>query len=276
MLTSRRGGSRGIGAFESSDEPVAKFDKPRSKELRHQYFRWLWPYRFAIGGLFVLALVAAALDLAWPLALKAIIDLLNSPRPSDQTRHLLNLYGVGILLVLVCKQSTETLRAYRSTVLNSKVIVRLRRRLFHALLHLSMGDLSDLKSGGIVSRLSVDIDSVSGLIQAAMIGPGVAAVRIVLTLAVLCFMSWRLAIAAMVIVPPLAPSSYFWVRRIRPIFQATQSDRNDVDSRVNETFGGIRVVRSFRREPHEERSYAVGHHTIIRKYLSAERHANGA
>ena len=40
---------------------------------------------------------------------------------------------------------------------------------------------------------------------------------------------------------------------------------------MNETFGGIRVVRSFRREPHEERSYAVGHHTIIRKVLYAER-----
>ena len=61
------------------------------------------------------------------------------------------------------------------------------------------------------------------------------------------------------------------MRRIRPVYQATQADRTDVDARVNETFGGIRVVRSFRREPHEERSYAVGHHTIIRKFLFAER-----
>jgi ATP-binding cassette subfamily B protein/subfamily B ATP-binding cassette protein MsbA len=40
---------------------------------------------------------------------------------------------------------------------------------------------------------------------------------------------------------------------------------------VTETFGGLRVVRAFRRERREERDYAVAHHTIIRKNLLAER-----
>ena len=38
---------------------------------------------------------------------------------------------------------------------------------------------------------------------------------------------------------------------------------------MTEAFGGIRVVRSFRREAHERHDYAVGHHTVIRKTLLA-------
>src|SRR5207253_8210268 len=43
-----------------------------------------------------------------------------------------------------------------------------------------------------------------------------------------------------------------------------------IDARVTETFGGIRIVRSFRREAREQQNYAVGHHTVIRKGLLAE------
>ena len=57
---------------------------------------------------------------------------------------------------------------------------------------------------------------------------------------------------------------------MRPIFRSMGADCADVDSRVAETFGGIRVVCAFRREPREERAHAVGHHTIIRKGLFAQ------
>lgn len=254
------------GSREPPRPPAAQ-----RKHLRRQYARWLWPYRYALIGLFALAVVTAGLDMVWPLALKAIIDLLTTKRPQAQKIHLLNFYGVGIAVILLLKQGLDSFRSYRTTVLNSKVTFRLRQRLFERLLHLPMSDLAEMKSGGIVSRLSSDVESVSGLIQMALISPGVAAIRVVMTIVVLLVLSWQLAVAALIILPPIAAVSFYWLRRVRPIYRSTQQDRTEIDARVNETFGGIRVVRSFRREPHEERSYAVGHHTIIRKRLFAER-----
>ena len=60
-----------------------------------------------------------------------------------------------------------------------------------------------------------------------------------------------------------------WLRRVRPIYRSMREDRSQVDGRVGETFGGIRVVRAFAREAREELNYAVGHHTAIRKDLWA-------
>ena len=66
-----------------------------------------------------------------------------------------------------------------------------------------------MKSGGIVSRLSGDVDAVSGLVQMALISPGVATIRVVLTTVILFALSQRLAVAASVMLPPMAARSAF-------------------------------------------------------------------
>ena len=277
-LSGKATGANGDGATAApaeADGDGAPKPPDKTKRRRHlrQYARWLWPYRYSLLVVFLLALASAALDMVWPLAIRHIIDgvILDNEQSAAQKLRGLNVFGFGVVALLVVKQAIDSFRSYRTAILNSKVIFRLRQRLFDRLLGLSLNDLSEMKSGGIVSRLSSDVDAVSGLVQQALISPGVALIRVVLTAVILFSLSWRLAVAAAVLLPPLALISFMWLRRVRPIYRSTQNDRTEVDARVNETFGGIRVVRAFRREPREERSYALGHHTIIRKRLFADR-----
>lgn len=272
----KKRGAPGDAPPSTNGQPDSKRrpDKQKRRHFLSQYVKWLWPFRLALSALFVLALLAAVLDMAWPWAIKIIIDrvLLNPSAQLTVARRLamLNAIGGAIVAVVLLKQVVDSLRSYRTSVLNANVVFRLRRKLYESLLNLSLGALGEMKSGGIVSRLSGDVDSVSGLVQMAIISPAVAALRILLTVAILFALSWRLALAAMITVPPMALISFLWLRRIRPIYRSVREDRSVIDARVSETFGGVRVVRAFRREPHEQRSYAVGHHTIIRKGLFAE------
>src|SRR6267143_1362805 len=52
----------------------------RRREYLREYARWLWPYRYAVGVVFAVALVAAGLELIEPLFMRYIIDhvLLNT------------------------------------------------------------------------------------------------------------------------------------------------------------------------------------------------------
>jgi ATP-binding cassette subfamily B protein/subfamily B ATP-binding cassette protein MsbA len=79
--------------------------------------------------------------------------------------------------------------------------------------------------------------------------------------------NWKLALAAWVVLPVMLFISLMWIRRIRPIFRSAGRDRNIIDARATETFGGIRVVRSFRREPREQAEYTLADDTMIRKRL---------
>jgi ATP-binding cassette subfamily B protein/subfamily B ATP-binding cassette protein MsbA len=221
----------------------------------------------------LLALITTGLDMVWPLAIRVIMDGVlvgDAASRAARTGELLRLGGL-IVAVLLIKQALETLRSWRTASLDARVTIRLRRRLFDKFLALPLGKLSEMKSGGIVSRLSSDVDAINGLVQMALISPTVAAIRLVLTLGVLIWMSWRLAMGALVVLPMLALVSFLWLRKVRPVYRSAQQDRQEVDGRVNETFGGIRVVRAFRREPREDKGYALGRHTILRKYLWAVR-----
>jgi ATP-binding cassette subfamily B protein len=264
----------GNGRVNGLDKPEApRADKATRRKYLREYRKWLWPYRWRLLSILLLALITTGLDVVWPLAIKQTIDhvLVGSTAiRSDRLRELMHI-GVLIVVVLILKQVLDTTRSWRMASLDARVTIRLRRRLFERLLSLPLTKLSDMKSGGIVSRLSSDVDAINGLVQMALISPAVAAVRLALTLGVLIWLTWRLSVGALVVLPILAGVSFIWLRRVRPVYRSAQQDRQEVDARVNETFGGIRVVRAFRREPHEEKGYALGRHVIVRKHLWAVR-----
>ena len=150
-------------------------------------------------------------------------------------------------------------------------MLSLRRELFHRLLHLPLPRLWDMKTGGILSRLTGDVETTTGLLQMAIVSPAISILRLGIAVAVLLVLNWRLALTAMAIIPGAMLLSFVFARRIRPIYRSLRKDAEQIDGRVGETFSGIRVVRAFRREMLELLDYMVGRHTVLRKEMFAQR-----
>jgi len=231
-----------------------------------KYYRWLKPFHATLFGIFLLASVSAGLIMILPLASRHVVDeiILKS-----RDLAALSAFGFAMVGIILVQQIVDVTRHWWLAVANNRVIHQLRQRLFDHFLHLPLDDLNDLKTGGIVSRLSGDCDQVMRLLQMALVTPAVAALRVVMTVAVLFFLSWHMAVAAILFLPPIVAINLVWVRKIRPIYRSMRKDRARIDSRVVETFGGIRTVRAFGREKSESLGYALGHHTVIRKRLLA-------
>src|SRR5215468_3598949 len=128
-----------------------------------------------------------------------------------------------------------------------------------------------MKTGGILSRLSGDVDTTTGLLQMAIVSPTISIIRLIIAVVVLMTLNWRLALTALAIIPGVVLMSFASARRIRPIYRSLRKDTEHVDGRVGETFSGIRVVRAFRRETRELLDYMRGRHTVLRKELFAHR-----
>jgi ATP-binding cassette, subfamily B, bacterial len=257
-----------------ADEP-ANPDEQRRKRRRYlrEYIRWLWPYRYAVSAVFLFALLAAALEMIEPLFMRFIVDrVLLNPSLSRAARvRLLNLGGGAFLLVIIASSVMGVLKDYRQRILNIKVMLTLRQTLFERLLHLPLQSLHDMKTGGILSRLTGDIETTTGLMQMAVVSPAVSIVRLAIAAGVLVALNWRLALTALAITPGLALMSFTLSRRVRPIYRSLRKDAEVIDGRVGETFSGIRVVRAFRRELLELLDYMRGRHTVLRKELFAYR-----
>ncbi|MEQ8847603.1 ABC transporter ATP-binding protein [Botrimarina sp.] len=247
------------------------------REQRRRYFRqyvdWLWPHRGAVGLMMGLALAVAALEVAEPLFLRYVVDnVLLDEQLSDAERILrLNVAGFALLAVVCVARALDTWKNCQQRILNLRVVLSLRRALFDRLLRLPLGQLTDMKTGGILSRLSGDIDRTTGLLQLALISPTVSAIRLLCAVGVLLAVNWRLALTAIMVIPPAMLVSMWVARRIRPIYRSMRKENSTIDARVSETFGGIRVVRSFQRENRELAEFLTGRHTIARKELFAHR-----
>jgi ATP-binding cassette subfamily B protein/subfamily B ATP-binding cassette protein MsbA len=263
-------------AARSGAPPAAADDasrKGKRREYIREYFRWLWPHRFRVGFVFLLAVVAAGLQLIEPLFMRHMIDrvLLNDALDAQGRLRRLNVVGGAFLGVIILSNLTGMVKDYRQRLLNVRVMLSLRRALFDRFLHLPLPRLWEMKTGGILSRLTGDIDTTTGLLQLALISPSLAVIRLLVAIGILLSMNWRLALMAMAIIPGAMLMSFASARRIRPIYRAVRRDVEEIDGRVGETFSGIRVVRAFGREVRELGNYLVGRHTVLRKEMFAHR-----
>jgi ATP-binding cassette subfamily B protein/subfamily B ATP-binding cassette protein MsbA len=85
------------------DEPAPAPDKSKKKAKRREYmrdyFRWLWPYRYAVGVLAVLALARAGMEMIEPLFMRFIIDRVLLVKDIDSATRIMRLNGAGALFL---------------------------------------------------------------------------------------------------------------------------------------------------------------------------------
>ena len=238
-----------------------------------EYLKWLAPHKVAVAVVMLLALVLAGLEMIEPLFMRFIVDrvLLNETLTPAQRLTRLHAVGAAFLVVILLSNTLQAFRNYRQRLLNVRVMLSLRRSIFERLVHLPLPRLWDMKTGGILSRLTGDVDTTTGLLQLAIVSPTISVIRLVIALVILISLNWRLALMATAIIPGAMVMSFVFARRVRPIYRVTRKDVEEIDGRVGETFSGIRVVRAFGRETRELLEYMLGRHTVLRKDLFAYR-----
>ncbi|HEY5085841.1 MAG TPA: ABC transporter ATP-binding protein, partial [Gemmatimonadaceae bacterium] len=267
----------GDADHEAMSAPAAASagDARAGKDRRYmrEYLHWLAPHRYAVATFTMLALLVAGIQMVEPLFLRWIVDhvLLNAAFTERSRLSRLNVIGSLFVLVTIAASLLNALKDYRQRLLNVRVMLSLRRALFERLLHLPLPQLWEMKTGGILSRITGDVDTTAGLLQSAIVSPALAVIRLAVATVILLALNWRLAFTALTIVPGIMAISFISARRIRPIYRSLRRDAEVIDGRVGETFAGIRVVRAFRRELSELFEYMSGRHTMLRKEMFAQR-----
>jgi ATP-binding cassette subfamily B protein/subfamily B ATP-binding cassette protein MsbA len=267
-------GGNGAHAAAVHDSDAAKADRTaRRRKYLREYFHWLRPHRTAVTAFIAVALIRAGLEMVEPLFMRFMVDkvLLNKTLDTAARLARLNLTGTAFLTLIVGSNLLNAFKENRQRLLNTRLMLALRRTLFKRMLHLPLAKLHDMKTGGILSRLTGDVDTTTGFLQMAIVSPSIALLRLGIAIGILFALNWRLALTAMAIIPGIVVISFISSKRIRPIYRSIRKDVERIDGRVGETFSGIRVVRAFRREVSELLEYMRGRHAVLRKEMFAQR-----
>jgi ATP-binding cassette subfamily B protein/subfamily B ATP-binding cassette protein MsbA len=149
----------------------------------------------------------------------------------------------------------------------NKTQVSIRRQVFDHAVRLPLHHVYSMKSGGVASLIREDAGGVSELIFSMLYNPWRAIIQFCGSLVILMFVDWKLMIGGLMLLPIVWITHRTYINRIRPLFRDVRKQRQRIDSGATETFGGIRVVRTFSRGRSESSRYVREGDFLVRQQL---------
>ena len=268
-------------SFHGADRNPKKLgERERSFwELIREFWGLVKPHRGQI--LFALAFLTLAicLRLIPPIGTKLAIDcvLTEPPKPPPSWLGMLNMpsgqmdrlwwIAGGVIAVTLLATGVHLLTRWIATKTVNRTQITIRRRVFEHAIQLPLDKVYDLKSGGVSSLIREDAGGVAELIFSMLFNPWRAIVQFIGSLVILVFVDWKLMVGGVLLLPIVWVTHRTWINRIRPLYRDIRKQRQKIDAGATETFGGIRVVRTFSRSRNESSKFVREGGLLVRQQL---------
>jgi ATP-binding cassette subfamily B protein len=204
----------------------------------------LWPHRRQIGVGIAALLVLTAADLVLPYLFKLAVDGAVVAREPA----VLDLVALACLGLVGVKVVANRLQALTVARVGQRTLNTVRRNLFAHLLRLPLDFYHRERTGGIVARMTGDVDATSGLVSSGLIELVSSVVTFVGVAAVLAVLDWRLALATLTVAPVLAVAVGWFRSRSGSAWREVRQTASAVATALQEAISGVREIQAYRRE----------------------------
>lgn len=161
-----------------------------------------------------------------------------------QTTTLL-LIGVFLAVTTALKTGVYYLAAVSILPIRTGVVRDMRNQLYRKITSLPMGFFSEERKGDIIARMSGDVDEVEHSIMASLEMMFKNPILIISYFAALLFISWQLTLFTLTIVPIMGWFMGWVGRKLKQDSIKAQTLWSDTMSQVEETLGGLRIIKAF-------------------------------
>jgi ABC-type multidrug transport system fused ATPase/permease subunit len=213
-------------------------------------YRLLRPWRLQLVLTGVAVVISTAASLVPPyVAAKAIDDGIVK-----RDVGALDLALVVLAVAVVVYALTSAVQTYASAWVAQRALASLRSRIFRHLQVLSPSFYDRSQTGELVSRITNDVEQLENLVAIALTVMAGSLLALVGTLVAMFVLDAELALVALWVFPASFAAMAVWGRVARPRFRRTRDTIADLSAYLQETLGGIKIVRSFGQERrHRER-----------------------
>ncbi len=150
------------------------------------------------------------------------------------------------------------------SVAAQRVIMDMRQRVQEQITRLPIRYFDDTKTGELISRIMTDPEGIRNLVGTGIIQLVGGVFTALIALAVLFYLNWVLTSGILVVLITFGGAMAYAFTRLRPIFRERREINAEVTARLNETLGGIRIVKAYGAEEREQRSFADGVDKLFR------------
>ncbi|MGG3944187.1 ABC transporter ATP-binding protein [Peribacillus psychrosaccharolyticus] len=212
-----------------------------------RFFSYYRPHKRLFIIDFSCAIIVAILELAFPLAVQWFIDTLI---PGDDWTMIVSV-SIGLLIVYVCSTLLQYIVNYWGHKLGINIETDMRQQLFQHVQKQSFRFFDNTKTGHLMSRITNDLFDIGELAHHGPEDLFIAFMTFIGAFWIMMTINVKLALVTVCILPFLIILIVFSNLSMNKAWKQMYSDIADVNSRVEDSVSGARVVQSFTNEDHE-------------------------
>ena len=249
----------------SPDEDTSA--RPAARRTFARLIRFLRPYRASLIVSSLLAIASQIAGILVPVITGVVInELSGDPDTRLLTLEIAAVIGLGLVRGVLM---------YGRRVISGRqalaVEYDLRDDLYSHLLRLSFGFYDRSQTGQLMSRATIDLQSVRFFLGYGLIFFAQHVVTVVVVTVVLFVYSWQLALVALAITPVIALTAYRYSRVSHPVLREVQESLAEVATVAEESIAGVHVVKSFSQETRRTEHFTTAADTVFVRTLAANR-----
>ena len=225
-------------------------------------FAYYQPYQALFYSDMFFAILGAAVTLIIPLIVRHITNEVVYLEPDLAKSSLITMGTILIGLVLL-EIFCNFYIAYYGHIMGAKMEADMRRDIFGHYQKLTFAFYDNQKVGHLLSRITSDLFDISELLHHGPEDLVISVIKITGSFTILLTINVRLALVAFAFIPVMLLFAFYYNRKMKRAFKKNREKIADMNSQIEDSLSGIRVVKSFANEKEEMRKFKAGNDNFV-------------
>ena len=227
-----------------------------------RFIQYYAPYKAVFFLDLVCAAIISLVDLAFPQILRTLTRTLFVENASSIMRNLVPI-GIVLFLIYVLQACCKYCVSYQGHMMGAHMERDMRQQLFDHYEKLSFSYYDQNNSGQMMSKLVSDLFDIAEFAHHGPENLFISLIKIIGSFVFLFLINWKLAIPLLVMVVFMIFFSGSQNRKMQTTFMDNRQKIGNVNSSLQDTLAGIRVVQSFANEEIEREKFMESNHGFL-------------
>lgn len=232
------------------------------REKLKKLFAYYGPYKGLFYSDMFFAVLGAVVTLVIPLVVRYITNEVVYFDAAQAGRSILMLGGLMVALVQL-EIFCNFYIAYFGHIMGAKMEADMRRDIFGHYQKLTFAFYDNQKVGHLLSRITSDLFDISELLHHGPEDLVISVIKIIGSFAILLMVNVKLALVAFAFIPVMAVYAFYFNGKMGKAFQKNREKIAEINSQIEDSLSGIRVVKSFANEKEEMKKFKRGNDNFV-------------
>ena len=219
-----------------------------------KFIKYYKPYKAVFFIDLLCATIISAIDLAFPQLLRTLTKTLFAGAPGKIISALIPI-TIGLLVAYIIQTACRYYVTYAGHMMGARMERDMRKELFDQYEKLSFSYYDQNNSGQMMSKLVSDLFDISELAHHGPENLSISLIKIIGSFIFLFMINRMLAVPMLILVVLMLVFSYGQNKKMQETFMDNRRKIGDINSSLQDTLAGIRVVQSFANERIEQEKF---------------------